>query len=76
MATRAQPRGRCTGCGDPLWGDIVYLKLDCRTHTYTDEFILKEYFKGVFPFGRICAIAARVRHRRMAVTSTIDTGLT
>jgi hypothetical protein len=34
------------------------------------------FAKGVFPFGRICAIAARVRHRRMAVTSTIDTGLT
>jgi hypothetical protein len=74
MTIRGQPKGRCTGCGDLLWGDIVYLKLDCRTHTYTDEFIPEDYFKGVFPFGRICAIAARVRHRRLAAPSPISVG--
>ncbi len=73
MAGRAQ-KGRCTGCGDPLWGDIVYLKLDSRTHAYTDEFIPEEHFKGVFPFGRICAITARARHRKERAASTIDVG--
>jgi hypothetical protein len=73
MAGRTQ-KGRCTGCGDPLWGDIVYLKLDNRTHTYTDEFIPEEHFKGVFPFGRICAIAAQTLHRKEMAASTIDVG--
>lgn len=68
MAGR-EKKGRCTGCGDPLWGEIVHLKLDARTHTYTDEFIPEEHFRGVFPFGRICAIAARNQHLKKKAAS-------
>jgi hypothetical protein len=52
----------------------MHLKLDSRTHTYTDDFIPEEHFKGVFPFGRVCATAARVQHRKKSATSTIDMG--
>lgn len=64
QSVSVHPKNRCTACGDPLRGDVVHLKLDSRTGTYTDEYIPAEFFKGVYPFGRICASAARDRHRK------------
>jgi len=55
--------GHCLLCGKPLKSEkIVWLSLDTRTDTYTDEEIPPYFDQGGFEFGPDCAKRMRAEH--------------
>ncbi len=58
-------RNRCNKCNEFLHPDReVWLELDQRTNTYTDdEKVPEEYSQGWFPFGSACAKWMLAEHK-------------
>ena len=53
----------CERCKSKLNSDkAVWLELDQRTGTYTDQPVPEEYSQGGFPFGADCARVALAEH--------------
>ena len=53
----------CERCKSKLNPDkAVWLELDQRTGTYTDQPVPEEYSQGGFPFGADCARFALTEH--------------
>lgn len=57
---------RCEKCNQLLSKDVVWLALDQRTHTYTDneDGIPEDLKMGYFPFGVDCAKKMIAEHKR------------
>lgn len=56
-------RNRCTRCNELLHPDReVWLELDQRTNTYTDQGVPEAYSQGGFTFGKACAKRAKAEH--------------
>jgi hypothetical protein len=54
----------CTRCGETLNPErLVWLELDTRTGTYTDDAVEPEHSQGRFMFGAACAKRECAIHR-------------
>lgn len=54
----------CERCGDKLKpGKEVWLELDTRTNTFTDEEVPTEHSQGGFTFGKACARKQMAEHK-------------
>lgn len=59
-----RPPYYCTRCGERLNPEkLVWLELDTRTGTYTDDAVEPEHSQGGFMFGAACARHERAKHR-------------
>lgn len=58
-------RNRCERCSEELRpGREVWLELDQRTNTYTDDGTVPEsHSQGGFPFGKACSKRALAEHK-------------
>lgn len=58
---------RCEKCNEVLnEGRLVWLELDRRTNTYTDdEDVPHEHSQGWFTFGKACAARLRKEHAKV-----------